>query len=137
MLINDLKAPDPYLYTTGRWINRDKLQREARYLKFDFPALCKKAVNACPGATKVIRYEKKEGGFNRVFILYLDNGERVVARVPFRIAGPRRLTTNSEVATMAYGIIESVLKCFDLLANKLSSKIIYKDTCTESPRVER
>ncbi|KAH9208983.1 kinase-like domain-containing protein [Leptodontidium sp. 2 PMI_412] len=92
----------PYRYTTGRWLNRDKLQREARYIKFDFPALCKKAVNTCSGATKVIRYEKKEGGFNRVFILYLDNGERVVARVPFRIAGPRRLVTNSEVATMTY-----------------------------------
>ncbi|CZT04058.1 uncharacterized protein RCO7_05657 [Rhynchosporium graminicola] len=95
-------STDPYLYTTGRWLNRDKLQREARYIKFDFPALCTQAVNACPGATKVIRYEKKEGGFNRVFILYLDNGVRVVARVPFRIAGPRRLATNSEVATMAY-----------------------------------
>ncbi|KAG9234943.1 kinase-like domain-containing protein [Amylocarpus encephaloides] len=99
---------DPYLYTTGRWLNRDKLRREARSVKFDFPALCKKAVTTCSGATKVIRYEKKEGGFNRVLILYLDNGERVVARVPFRIAGPRRLTTNSEVATMTY--IRSVTK---------------------------
>lgn len=130
MLIKDLKATDPYLYTTGRWLNRDELQREARYRKFDFPALCKKVVNTCSGATKVIRYEKKEGGFNRVFILYLDNGERVVARVPFRIAGPRGLSTNSEVAIMAYGTMESVLKCFDLLANKLSSKIVYKDTRT-------
>ncbi|TVY45435.1 Altered inheritance of mitochondria protein, mitochondrial [Lachnellula occidentalis] len=95
-------STDPYLYTTGRWLNRDKLQREARYIKFDFPALCTKAVDACSGATKVIRYEKKEGGFNRAFVLYLDNGVRVVARVPFRIAGPRRLATNSEVATMAY-----------------------------------
>jgi hypothetical protein len=107
MLNKIIKATDPYLYTTGRWLNHDKLQREARYVQFDFPALCKKAVNTCSGATKVIRYEKKEGGFNRVFILYLDNGERVVARVPFRIAGPRRLVTNSEVATMAYGMIGS------------------------------
>ncbi|KAK0104962.1 hypothetical protein ONS95_005223 [Cadophora gregata] len=95
-------STDPYLYTTGRWLSRDKLQREARYVKFDFSALCRKAVNTCSGATKVIRYEKREGGFNRVFILYLDNGERVVTRVPFRIAGPRRLVTNSEVATMTY-----------------------------------
>ena len=68
MLNKIIKATDPYIYTTGRWLNRDKLQREARYVKFDFPALCKKAVNRCSGATKVIRYEKKEGGFNRVFI---------------------------------------------------------------------
>ena len=103
-------ATDPYSYTTGRWLNHDELQREARYVKFDFPALCAKAVNVSAGATKVIRYEKKEGGFNRVFVLCLDNGARVIARVPYRIAGPRRLTTNSEVATMAYGMGESVRK---------------------------
>jgi hypothetical protein len=94
-------------------------------------------VKTCPGATKVIRYEKKEGGFNRVFILYLDNGERVVARVPFRIAGPRRLITNSEVATMTYGMRENARKYFDLLANTLSSKIVYKNTRPQSPRLER
>ncbi|KAF2442983.1 serine/threonine protein kinase [Karstenula rhodostoma CBS 690.94] len=32
----------------------------------------------------------------------MDNDARVVARVPFGVAGPRRLMTNSEVATMAY-----------------------------------
>jgi hypothetical protein len=129
MLINPLKAADPYHYTTGRWLNRDELQRKARYRKFDFAALCQKAVNTCSGATRVIRYEKKEGGFNRVFILYLDNGERVVARVPFRIAGPRRLTTNSEVATLTYGMMESVRTLFGFLANKLFSKNVYQDTC--------
>ncbi|KAH9871746.1 hypothetical protein J1614_006002, partial [Plenodomus biglobosus] len=92
----------PHSYTTGRWLNHDRLQREARYVEFDFAALCTKAVIVCTGATKVVRYEKKEGGFNRVFLLWLDNGARVVARVPYRIAGPRRLITNSEVATMAY-----------------------------------
>lgn len=69
---------------------------------FDFPALCERAIRACPGATGVVEYEKREGGFNRVFILTMDNGRRVVARVPTGIAGPSRLTTNSEVATMSY-----------------------------------
>ncbi|KAI7028389.1 hypothetical protein KC355_g1 [Hortaea werneckii] len=43
-----------------------------------------------------------EGGFNKAFLFTMDNGERIVARIPTRIAGPRRLTTNSEVATMTY-----------------------------------
>lgn len=114
LLIKLVQASDPYRYTTGRWLNHDNLRREARYVQFNFPALCKKVVDTCPGATKVIRYQKKEGGFNRVFILYLDNGERVVARMPFRIAGPPRLATNSEVATMAYGMVElcaNILNC--------------------------
>lgn len=94
-------------------------------------------MNTCSGATKVVRYEKKEGGFNRVFILYLENGDRVVARVPFCIAGPRRLVTNSKVATMNYGMIESIRKYLELLANALSSKVVYEDTCPHSPRLER
>ncbi|KAI7085373.1 hypothetical protein KC356_g5914 [Hortaea werneckii] len=32
----------------------------------------------------------------------MDSGERIVARIPTSIAGPRRLTTNAEVATMTY-----------------------------------
>lgn len=64
MLIVVETAPDPYHYTTGRWLHRDKLQREARHIKFDFSALCKKAVDVCSGATRIVHYEKKEGGFN-------------------------------------------------------------------------
>lgn len=96
-------SPDPFAYTSGRWLHHDEIQRKARFLKFDFPLLCQKAVDVCPGARNVVQYEKREGGFNRVFILHMDNGTRVVARLPFRIAGPRSLTTHSEVATMAYG----------------------------------
>ncbi|KAK2865461.1 hypothetical protein FQN49_003544 [Arthroderma sp. PD_2] len=78
------------------------MQRQCRYLQFDFQLLCKTAVKLCPDASNVANYEKKEGGYNRVFILRMDTGKRVVARIPTRVAGPPRLTTNSEVATMAY-----------------------------------
>ncbi|KAF1943980.1 kinase subdomain-containing protein [Clathrospora elynae] len=78
------------------------MQREARHIEFDFSALCKKAIQACPGDNRIARQEKKEGSYNRAFLLHMDNGARVVARVPFRVVGPRRLTTNFEVATMAY-----------------------------------
>lgn len=32
----------------------------------------------------------------------MNDGKRVVARLPTRITGPPRLTTNSEVATIKY-----------------------------------
>ena len=48
--------------------------------------------------------EKQEGGFNRVFIIELDNGTKLVAKVSMRHAGPAALTTMSEVATMRYGM---------------------------------
>ncbi|KAJ5588837.1 hypothetical protein N7537_011515 [Penicillium hordei] len=93
---------DPHSYTSGRWLNRDELERNSRHVMFDFSVLCERAVHTCPGATSVVKYEKREGGFNRVFLLTMDNGHCVVARVPTGIAGPPRLTTNSEVATITY-----------------------------------
>lgn len=100
--LNPVAAFDPQNYTTGRWLRRDKQERDARYISFDFDALRKRVVALCQGATSIVSYEKKEGGFNRVFIFTSDNGKRVVARLPTRIAGPFKLTTNSEVATIKY-----------------------------------
>ena len=93
---------DPYNYTSGRWLRRDKLERDSRYIPFDFDALCRRVVELCPGAVSIKTYDKQEGGFNRVFIFTTDNAKRVVARLPFKQAGPPRLTTNSEVATITY-----------------------------------
>lgn len=93
---------DPYEYTSGRWLRADAAQRNGRRVKFNFPALCQKAINSAPGAREILECSKVEGNFNRAFIIQLDNGSRVVAKVPFPVAGPTRLVTNSEVATMAY-----------------------------------
>lgn len=93
---------NPHKYTKGRWLRRDKLERDSRILNFDFEALRKRVIQLCPGATAITRYEKEEGGCNRIFIFTCDNARRVVARLPTSVAGPARLTTNSEVATITY-----------------------------------
>lgn len=54
------------------------------------------------GAKYIQNCEKKEGGFNRVFVFTMDDGSRVVARLPFALAGPARLAMASEVATIHY-----------------------------------
>ncbi|RAL09173.1 aminoglycoside phosphotransferase family protein [Aspergillus homomorphus CBS 101889] len=77
---------DPCSYTSGRWLRRVHSERASRYIAFDFNALCRRI----------------EGGFNRVFIFTLSDSTKVVARLPFPLAGPARLTTNSEVATIRY-----------------------------------
>lgn len=59
---------NPYNYTNGRWLQQDKLQRSSRRIVFDFPALCNKAISQSSGATKIIKFEKKDGGFSRDFI---------------------------------------------------------------------
>ncbi|TGO16472.1 hypothetical protein BPAE_0493g00030 [Botrytis paeoniae] len=92
----------PFIYTSGRWLHRDKEQRALRRVDLQFQELCNKVLSLCPEASHIISYEKKEGGFNRVLIFLLDDGKRVVVHLPTRVAGPSALTTNSEVATIAY-----------------------------------
>jgi hypothetical protein len=99
---------DPHTYTSGRWLRRDKLEHNSRYIMFDFDALCRRDVELCPGAVSIVTYDKKEGGFNRVFIFTTDNAKLVVARLPFALAGPRRFTTDSEVATIKYREFKSI-----------------------------
>jgi len=98
------KACDPYSYTGGHWLHQGEQRQRARRLEFNFDALLDVAVKHCEGACEVVACEKKEGGFNRVFIIELDNGAKVVAKVPMRYAGPTALMTMSEVATMRYGM---------------------------------
>ena len=105
-------ATDPRIYSNGRWLRWDKLERESRYIEFSFAALWQKAIELCPGAISIASYEKKEGGYNRVFIFTMDNASRIVARLPTRISGPPRLTTNSEVATMKF--CESRVLCLGI-----------------------
>ncbi|PYI04322.1 hypothetical protein BO78DRAFT_320726 [Aspergillus sclerotiicarbonarius CBS 121057] len=93
---------DPYNYTSGRWLRDDKMERASRYIDFDFDALCRKILELSPEASSIINCEKIEGGFNRVFIFELNSAKRVVARLPFKLAGPAQLTTSSEIATIRY-----------------------------------
>ncbi|KAI9708750.1 MAG: hypothetical protein M1820_003705 [Bogoriella megaspora] len=116
---------DPFTYTSGRWLKNDKLEREARYVD------------------RIIRQKKKEGSYNRVFLLHMDNGARVVARVPFQVAGPRRLITNSEVATTAYIRahtkipIPRVLDWSDDPANPTGTEYIIMEHATGVPLHEK
>ncbi|GFF69840.1 hypothetical protein IFM47457_02487 [Aspergillus lentulus] len=93
---------DPHTYTSGRWLCRDNVERDSRYIRFNFEALCQRVIHLCPGADAIAACRKIEGGFNRVFIFTLNNAEQLVARLPFPLAGPTKLTTASEVATIRY-----------------------------------
>lgn len=106
--ITDWEAEiDPNNYTSGRWLRHDKVQRELRFIRINFGALSRRVLELCPGADSITNYQKIEGGFNRVLIFTLNNDKRVVARLPFALAGPSRLTTASEVATIKYCEFES------------------------------
>lgn len=125
-LFNVEPGLDPYVYTSGRFFRGDETARSARQITFDFEALCRRVIELCPGAASISSCEKKEGGFNRVFIFTTDNGRRLVARLPFPIAGPPKITTQSEVATIRYGksiisrMAHLLTQAFDVVQAKTS-----------------
>jgi hypothetical protein len=88
-------------------LDKDSERRAERHLYFNFQALLDTVIASCPGARSVVKCEKKEGGFNRVFCIQLDNGRNVIARVPTQAVANPGLSVSSEVATLQFG--ESVL----------------------------
>jgi hypothetical protein len=91
-----------FRYTSGRWLWNDREQLEARYRRFDVPSLQQAACQAV-GADKCISFEKiGEGNYNKAYRLEMEDGRKVIAKVPHPNAGPRVLTTASEVATMEF-----------------------------------
>ncbi|RAL02088.1 uncharacterized protein BO80DRAFT_39081 [Aspergillus ibericus CBS 121593] len=95
-------AFDPHSYTSGKWLRQDDAQRSSRHIDFDFDALCWRIISLFPDSDPIAKCEKVEGRSNRVFIFTLNNGKRVVAKLPFRSAGSPSLITRSEVATTEF-----------------------------------
>ncbi|PKY04219.1 hypothetical protein P168DRAFT_297132 [Aspergillus campestris IBT 28561] len=89
-----------YLRSVHRCSIRFNEQRELskRYVRFNLQHLLDVAVNVCEGArhcTKVLKCS--EGLRNKEFILIMDNGAEVFAKLPNPNAGPARFTTASEL----------------------------------------
>ncbi|KAE9379476.1 hypothetical protein N431DRAFT_434463 [Stipitochalara longipes BDJ] len=100
--VKDIEEEDLYKYTRNRWIFNESIQLGQRYLKFNLRQLLKAAVAAVAheGAQHCIKVLKcQEGLNNKAFILTMDNGSEVFAKLPNPVAGPACYTTASEVAT--------------------------------------
>ncbi|KAJ5406111.1 hypothetical protein N7465_007395, partial [Penicillium sp. CMV-2018d] len=91
-----------YHYTSGRWLWNEKEQLSRRYVKFNLTKLVNIATHAT-GSKSCIEVQKlPEGNFSKVFLLTMDDGKEVIAKLPNPNAGPQYFTTASEVATMDY-----------------------------------
>ena len=80
----------------------EKDRMAEHYVRFNVPELMRTAAKAvgrdrCVDITKLA-----EGGFNKIFLLRMDDGYEVIARIPTPVAGPPHYTTASEVATMDF-----------------------------------
>ncbi|KKZ65758.1 hypothetical protein EMCG_08433 [[Emmonsia] crescens] len=91
-----------FSYTSGRYLYNEKLRLAERYVPFNIEAL-KKVTAHSVNREKVIQIKKlAEGGFNRVLLLTMDDGMEVVVKIPYSIAVPKSLATESEVATLDF-----------------------------------
>ena len=84
----------------GSYNERHRLSE--RYLRFNVDELKKVAVE-CTGHVSCKSIKKlAEGGASKVFLLTMEDGFEVVAKLPTPIAGPSHYLTSSEVATMEF-----------------------------------
>jgi len=91
-----------FTYTSGRYLYNEKLRLAERHVHFDVPAL-KDIAADCVRRRSVTRMEKlAEGGFSRVFLLTMDDGFEVIAKLPYSLTVPKHFTTESEVATLDF-----------------------------------
>lgn len=91
-----------FRYTTGRWLWGENEQLVERYRKFNVSELKTVAARTLGSQSCIAISKIGEGNFNKVFRLEMDDGSKVIARIPHPNAGPPRYTTTSEVATMEF-----------------------------------
>ncbi|KAI9693396.1 MAG: hypothetical protein M1820_009325 [Bogoriella megaspora] len=93
---------DLFRYTRGRFTNDEKRNLAIRSVDFDMNQLARIAASSI-GAEECVTIEKcVDGMYNKAYILTMDNGKEVIAKVPNLNAGEPHFTTASEVATMDF-----------------------------------
>ncbi|GCB20818.1 altered inheritance of mitochondria protein 9, mitochondrial [Aspergillus awamori] len=99
-----IAEPELFKYQRYRWLKGESQHLAALYREFDLDHLLETA-NQVTGhkGTRCVKVSKcVEGQYNKAFILTMNNGEELVARLPNPNAGPSFYTTASEVATRRF-----------------------------------
>ncbi|KAH7397042.1 kinase-like domain-containing protein [Phaeosphaeria sp. MPI-PUGE-AT-0046c] len=93
---------DLFNYTRGCFVCDNELERSQRQVRFNVNELARKAAEAVGAKTCIKIAKYPDGMYNKSMLLTMDDGSRVVAKVPNPNAGRPHLTTASEVATMNF-----------------------------------
>ncbi|PYH76647.1 phosphotransferase enzyme family protein [Aspergillus uvarum CBS 121591] len=91
-----------FKFTRGRFIVDEVENLRKREIRFDMNSLARVAAESV-GAARCISIKKyPDGMFNKAFLMSMDDGREVIAKVPNPNAGVPHFTTASEVATMDF-----------------------------------
>lgn len=91
-----------FRFTRGRYVVNEEHEIGQRYVRFNVHELGRLASEAvgskrCANITKY-----PDGMYNKTFLLTMDDGVEVIAKLPTPNAGLPHFTTASEVATMDF-----------------------------------
>ncbi|PYI25557.1 hypothetical protein BP00DRAFT_461720 [Aspergillus indologenus CBS 114.80] len=140
---NPIARDELFTYTNGHFLIDEETQLRRRYLKFNIDALCDIAAPAGGNRSPIRTIEKFEGGFSKALLLTKENGDELIAKLPFHIAGPAALTTASEVAVLQYvkrytGIpVPGVLSWSSDSSNPVGAEYIIMEKAAGVPLYER
>ena len=96
------KTQDFFRYTAGRFLFDEIKQMACRYVQFDMNELVHIATSSTASRSCMAVHKLPEGQYSKAFLLTMDDGKRVIAKVPNPNAGRPHNTTASEVATMDF-----------------------------------
>ncbi|KAF2457269.1 phosphotransferase enzyme family protein [Lineolata rhizophorae] len=91
-----------YSYNNLRWLWDAHEKNGCRYTKFNLPALVEVAEKTVSGSRCVDVFKYMEGSFNKAFLMTMEDGSQVVAKIPNPNAGRPHYTTASEAATLVF-----------------------------------
>lgn len=91
-----------FSYTSGRCIYNEGIRLAERHVVFNVRALEDIAAKSVAREKVVCTKKIAEGGFNRVFLLTMDDGFEVIVKIPYSVTGPKTYATESEVATLDF-----------------------------------
>ena len=118
LIITDGDKESFYRYTYGQRLWDEQAQLSSRYFQFNVAELAQIDARSI-GASSCVEIKKvPEGNFNKTFLLIMNDGNEVIAKIPNPNAGRPHFTTASEVATMDF-IRNSSLLCSAIIANKI------------------
>ena len=105
---------DSYRFPKSRWLFNEDAQRAARTLppSFNMRELVRVAaesIGCTPEECVRVADIAPRANYNKVFLLGMQSGRHVIAKVPYPNAGPPFWTTASEVATMDWVGFESYI----------------------------
>lgn len=136
MIIIDGDKESFYRYTSGRWLWDEPAQLSRRYVQFNVAELAKIAAGSI-GASSCVEIKKvPEGNFNKTFLLTMNDGNEVIAKVPNPNAGRPHFTIASEVATMDFVRNYSLLCPATVAKKMLAGKKCFENTGSQSIRME-